>query len=565
MPLSNIIRTPVQRIVRSIECRAESTANRVNSVTTRAFCCLEASLINKIEIFSKSHPRVIEALEPAICNVLSFSKNHELAFKLLLGIAGGVTLTASIILTSSFLAYFALPELLIRIVLSSVVSTHIAFMLLSLLLSQTVPEKLVTKYLERAVEMNKLTAAFFNLSLEFITVLNEWARNESQEIDSQWRDARKNIIAFYNSTSETILSLEHFNLHSIPNIFDHPNFRNKLTRLLLYDNHLTGLPESIGSLRSLTRLNLTDNRELTGLPAAILQLSPNCIVETTNCSFSAPVVERIRGITNALDYVGPLISHSMRNSWTQSNTEPSMEQSLRNFYRISGRSYNELSELKEIPNLTLWLHKLTWVADFKCGSQRTFVNKILEYLEKANEDSTFREVFASTIWDATESCGDRVALSVLNLGVAYRLSTIDLKNMHELYHLLIKGVLALDLLQDIARQKIPTLRMFDEIEVYLGYPVKLKEALDLPIDIESMLYFRSSALSPQDLENAKNSVLNSLSSEDMQVAFLKNQPKWIDALQLHYPEVMEEIAENPDTAEEALINLTKEIIQSFKS
>lgn len=224
-----------------------------------------------------------------------------------------------------------------------------------------------------------------------------------------------------------------------------------------------------------------------------------------------------------------------------------------------------MPEVNSLPNLRLWLYKITWVADFKGKAQRAFVSTIIKYLERANEDEAFRTVFAATISDATDSCGDRVALSVLNLGVTHKLSTIDLNNMRELHYLLTRGVFALDLLQNIARRKIPTMRMFDEIQVYLGYPVQLKQALNLPIDIDDMLYFEWSALSSQDLETAKNEVLGALRNEDMQVAFLKNQPKWIEALKMNYPEEMERIAEDPNRPEEGFINLIKDIIQSFNS
>lgn len=51
----------------------------------------------------------------------------------------------------------------------------------------------------------------------------------------------------------------------------------------------------------------------------------------------------------------------------------------------------------------------------------------------------------------------------------------------------------------------------------------------------------------------------------MQIAFLKNHPKWIDALNIHYPEEMEKIIEDTDTSEEGLINLIRKVIQSFNS
>jgi hypothetical protein len=49
-------------------------------------------------------------------------------------------------------------------------------------------------------------------------------------------------------------------------------------------------------------------------------------------------------------------------------------------------------------------------------------------------------------------------------------------------------------LEQIAREKVKTLRFVDEIEVYLAYPVKLKERLDLQIDVKDMLYFGCSGV-----------------------------------------------------------------------
>ena len=495
---------------------------------------------------------------------IRFAFNHPLLFILSVEIAFVAIITLSVILTLNFLQYLALSETMIAMVTSVVPIPFTVFIVSLIRLSATIPEKLVQKHLDQAVDINQLAGTFLKLTPEFVTALNQWARNESQEIGSRWEEARKQIMDFSGSTLST-LSLQHYNLHSLPNVFDDPKFRNNLNELFVDDNHLTRLPESIGSLQSLTHLNLANNRELAGLPSAILQLPPTCTVNIANCNFSVPVLETIRQITNERDYVGPRISHSRHNLFNRSQTIPSIEQSLRNFYRISGRNYNGLPEVNSLPNLRLWLYKITWVADFKGKAQRAFVSTIIKYLERANEDEAFRTVFAATISDATDSCGDRVALSVLNLGVTHKLSTIDLNNMRELHYLLTRGVFALDLLQNIARRKIPTMRMFDEIQVYLGYPVQLKQALNLPIDIDDMLYFEWSALSSQDLETAKNEVLGALRNEDMQVAFLKNQPKWIEALKMNYPEEMERIAEDPNRPEEGFINLIKDIIQSFNS
>lgn len=64
------------------------------------------------------------------------------------------------------------------------------------------------------------------------------------------------------------------------------------------------------------------------------------------------------------------------------------------------------------------------------------------------------------------------------------------------------------MLETIARNKIPTLSFFDELKVYLGYPIKLKQQLDIPIDAQGMLYFSCSVLKPKDLQEAKDFVLS---------------------------------------------------------
>lgn len=563
--ISNIMRIRVPSARKSMVSSVNATIHRIDSVKEKTINSIQTSLTNKIDIFSQSHLRIIPTIELAICSLLRLLDNYGILLLIPLAIATSMILTASIIMVSSLLETLALSEIIIAIATLTVTIATFALLMTSRRLAESVSEKLVQKHLDRSVDINKLTETLLKLDTDFVTALNEWTRHESCQADSQWQEARKNIINFYTTHNLTTLSLEHFNLYSLPNVFNNATFRNRLKTLFIYNNRLLSVPESIGNLQSLTHLKLADNSQLAALPESILQLPPTCVVDINNCNFSPSVLARMREIVNNPNYIGPQFSHSMRNSFPQVKREPSMEESLKNFYRISGRNYNGLPQLNKIPHLRRWLHKLTWVADFKGGTQRTFVTKVIEYLERANKDDAFREVFAATISDATESCGDRVALSVLNLGIAYKLSIIDLKNMHELYHLLNRGILALDLLQDIARQKISTLRLVDEIEVYLGYPMKLKESLNLPIDIESMLFFKFSALSSQDIENAKNSVLNSLKNEDMQIAFLKTQPKWIDALQVNYPKEMERIAENPDLAEEGLINLTKQVIQSFNS
>lgn len=542
--------------------------DRITSVADRAFNFIESTVSNNIE-----------TLKPAICGLLTLRNDYPTLLGMIILIPIVIGEVASIILAWRFLEFLALSEITVAIGAAALAPISLASLTFPFILMMLVFDALATKQLNQSIEIDELTAKFFQLDPEFVTALNEWSRNESRELNSEWIQARKEIISSYN-TKNTSLSLEHFHLHSLPDIFDNPNFRDNLEQLYLHDNCLTRLPESIGNLQSLSRLNLADNRQLSGLHPSILQLRLRCIVDITNCNFSETVIARIREIVREANYAGPRISHSMPNSFNRFEIEPTIEQSLRNFYRISGRNYNGLPNLEEVPNLRLWLHKLTLVADFEGQSQQAFVTKIVEYLERANEDSSFCDVFSATILDAVNTCGDRVALSVLKLGITYKLSTIDLTNIQSVHHLLTRGVWALELLHEIARQKIPTLQMFDEIEVYLGYPVKLKEELDLPVDIDNMLYFNFSALTPSDLEIAKNSVLSTINNIQEKTSFLIEQPQWLDALKLKYREQFAAIDEKKERAQsldepdyiaidnvyrKGLSDLTRQALQSFNS
>ncbi len=274
----------------------------------------------------------------------------------------------------------------------------------------------------------------------------------------------------------------------------------------------------------------------------VLNLPSTCTIDFTNCSLSQAVINRLRELMSDPSYSGPRISYSIvdRNS----DEEKSIQDSLTELYKVINKSplkfSEEFRELKETVELKSWLSRLFYIADYEKGGdlQKTIANKTIEYLKQANENQEFRKIFYAVIQDASETCGDRVALSVLHLGISYRLSTIDLKNMKGLADFL-KGVWALNMLENIARDKIPTLPFFDEIEVHLGYPIKLKEKLNLPIDIQEMLYFRCSALKDKDLEEAKDSVLKEQANEAARFKFLIGHPKWLEALSANYKEEYE--------------------------
>ena len=282
------------------------------------------------------------------------------------------------------------------------------------------------------------------------------------------------------------------------------------------NNLLQSLPESIGQLQALRySLTLANNPSLTGIPMQILDLPSSITINLASTGLSQAVLTRLREATSSPDYHGPRISYSMELSEPRTEERP-IESLMRELFKLAGQPIREFpnlfnAEQRQQVSLHSWLSRLSYTADYKKGGekQKAFARKVLGYMQLAEENPQYREAFFLTIEDASETCGDRVALSILKLGIAFKLMTMDKKNLDALSAFLIKTVWPVQMLEVIARNKVPTLPFFDEIEVYLAYPVQLKQTLGLEIDVEEMLYFTCSALKEQDLDEAAEFVRKS--------------------------------------------------------
>ncbi len=324
-----------------------------------------------------------------------------------------------------------------------------------------------------------------------------------------------------------------------------------LQKLNLGTNRLTTLPAEINNLTMLIELRLTRNRSLTGLPNEILRLPQTCTVELTGCDLSQTVLSNLRQATSQPEYAGPTFSYSMEAIGVVDGR--STEELLKELFQKVNQAYDP-TLLKRISNtseeklksLRTWLSRLSLMKDYQ-SVQSWLPSKILSFLNLAIEDKNFSDKFYVIINGAADTCGDRMALSVINLGVAYQLTQpMEIKALAEF---LKRGVWAMDLLEQCARQKVPTLRLFDEVEVYLGYPVRLKDKLQLPIDIKEMLYFRCSALTENDLKNAFDYVNVTISNKEAFYNFLSKNEFWLATLAKNYSNEYQEIVKEKESAE----------------
>jgi Leucine-rich repeat (LRR) protein len=460
-------------------------------------------------------------------------------------------------------------------------------------------------------KLNNASRHLFNLRLNELSLKNL----EDVAIDDPLKKASfiEKVTYFLNNRNQEVLDLSDLSLNELPDIFMHQFFKERLLNLNLSFNELTELPgsisrltvlrtlnisnnqlatlpESIAQLPFLEELNLFGNSQLVDLPQTIITLSEHCVVNLIQCeALSHDVMNRLSQSLEQEGYVGPTFIFLDEDVENQNEQKRPIE-ILQNFcVKLELGAPPELRNVfnednkDEFSNLTSWMNRLSYTSDSMSSpeSSKWFFGCVLNYLNLAERDADFRTTFFQTIADAGETCGDRVALSIIHLGIAQDL--LKKNEIKDIYDFMKSCIYPMHILQECAINKIalsPNRDELDEIEVYLGYPVKLKEKLNIPINIKDMLYFRCSALTEEDLSNAYNAVLERVNNPAFFSEFLIKQSKWIEALKQEYKEEYKQLEnireEEAGLAEDAnfieinkkfnqgLLNLIKEAIEAVE-
>lgn len=339
------------------------------------------------------------------------------------------------------------------------------------------------------------------------------------------------------------IDLRALQLRSLPPIFDYKNFQY------------------------LSYLHLQNNR-LIELPASVINLSSTTSVSVENNEFSEEYMQELREIRdrtgNRLTGIQPRMQ-PLDEPWGEQNSVTTR----RNLdFNVEGRTYRttlhrnlderipaNIGKFHNNDCVITWLNKLTETNDVRRSRaiENFIVTNVVSYLQEANQNPEFEQIFLANIYEGAGSCGDRVALSLLRLNLAYELHKADLSNVENILYLLLNGTWTLHLLEICALEKIQSLgNHTDEIEVMLGFAISLKNHLSIPTTIETMLYPSLSDLTFMDLQRAKNFVLSRRNNLDMANDFLFEQPKWIEALHHNYSERMENLEEAEETEQKEL-------------
>ena len=403
--------------------------------------------------------------------------------------------------------------------------------------------------------------------------LDAWAK-----LSQNNQRAKEKILAFLQNSSQNSLNLSGSYLTSLPDIWQHSSFTTRLQMLNLSNNELTSLPSSIGDLSKLCKLFLSNNgltslpssignlsklqilyvsdNELTFLPESISQLSVNCLIDIERCPFSQRVLQEL---SNTFECQGPRITYSHHES---SSSSKSTKELLQELFQIAQKEPREFPELETNTHLHNWLSRLADMADYKTGGnhRKHLAYTVLDLLETANSDPMFRVVFFAVIEEATKTCGDRMALSLLHLGIQYKIATMPKDDPTKVATLLIRGPMILDLLEKIAQKKVASMKFVDPIEVYLAYPVRLQQELKIPIDVKEMLYF--SGVKEEEFIAAKETVEKVLENKDALYQDLIQREAWIDTLNDMYPQDIEQL-KNARNSKEAVLQAGKEFLEGL--
>lgn len=320
------------------------------------------------------------------------------------------------------------------------------------------------------------------------------------------------------------------------------------------NNEIVNIPDEIGDLPHITAICLNGNSTLRGFSENLYKLPSDCTVEIEHSGLSLAVLSEINDKSSAEGYNGPTFEFSIQ--FAEERMEDRLVESL--YVHCNQRVVPRFSKLRSLSDqLEMWLNRLDWMSDFQYMSRNpSLPQSIINCIEYAESNNEYRKLFKEIIEGATATCGDGVALSVIDLDIAKQVLTFTESNqITELSHFLLHTAFPRQILQKLAGQKITLLKLesrrtetvdflIDDVEVYLTYALALKDRLNLSITINSMaMEMAKTGVTKEDLEVAALEVERQKGSKRACADFLINNTYWIQLLKKLHPKEYEKINE----------------------
>ncbi|EIQ5807514.1 E3 ubiquitin--protein ligase [Salmonella enterica] len=295
-----------------------------------------------------------------------------------------------------------------------------------------------------------------------------------------------------------------------------PVLPSELEELMVSGNRLTRLPVLPPGLRS---LSVFGNR-LTRLPESITGLSSEATVNLEGNPLSERTLQALQNITSAPGYSGPRIRFDMAGAsaprevralhlavadWLAPAREG--EPAPADRWHMFGQEDNAAA-------FSLFLDRLSETENFI--KDAGFKAQISSWLAHLAEDEELRANTFALATEATSSCEDRITFFLHQMKNVQLVHNAEKgKYDNNLAALVATGreMFRLGKLEQIAREKVRTLALVDELEVWLAYQNKLKKPLGLTSVTAEMRFFDVSGVTVTDLQAAELQVKAAEKSE----------------------------------------------------
>lgn len=340
-----------------------------------------------------------------------------------------------------------------------------------------------------------------------------------------------------------------------------PQLSSSLMHLFVDNNLVERLPEHLPM--TLQHISFFNNR-LRYLPEALVNLPSDCRIYIENNPLSHPARQSLQAHIQAPDYQGPNIFFSTP-TVTDIRTARPLAQAVSDWYEsrehaVAKNTWQAWHNQQHVADFSLFLDKLSTTLS---GRSSGFLQQIRTWLDQLAADDDLRTHIFQVASDALGSCEDRVALTLNTMKKeGMNLDVQRGKYDHQLDTLIVlaRQMFRLDQLEKIAYNKVASLKStihetdddeieIDEIEVYLDYQVKLRETLQLPLDITAMR-FSTPYVTPAELDATAKQIIDAEKTDFLHYLSTEWSP-WQSVLQrlcpTEYAQAQEKISACADT------------------
>ncbi|HHI4315965.1 TPA: NEL-type E3 ubiquitin ligase domain-containing protein [Salmonella enterica subsp. enterica serovar Typhi] len=365
---------------------------------------------------------------------------------------------------------------------------------------------------------------------EYDAVWSAWRRAAPAE-ESRGRAAAVQKMRACLNNGNAVLNVGESGLTTLPDCLP-----AHITTLVIPDNNLTSLPALPPELRTLEvsgnqltslpvlppgllELSIFSN-PLTRLPESLIHLSSETTVNLEGNPLSERTLQALREITSAPGYSGPIIRFDMAGASAPRETRALHLAAAdwlvpaREGEPAPADRWHMFGQEDNADAFSLFLDRLSETENFI--KDAGFKAQISSWLAQLAEDEALRANTFAMATEATSSCEDRVTFflhQMKNVQLVHNAEKGQYDN--DLAALVATGreMFRLGKLEQIAREKVRTLALVDEIEVWLAYQNKLKKSLGLTSVTSEMRFFDVSGVTVTDLQDAELQVKAAEKSE----------------------------------------------------